>query len=94
MLDKNIINEDYSFTTYDDMGNEVICDTLALIETGENPIIVYTDYTMNNENKFNLFVSQVIYSENSIKLEKIDNYNDIPEIRIVLEKIWNNENVK
>lgn len=87
-MDKSVINENYSFTTYDESGNEVICDTLALIDSGENPIIVYTDYTMDNENKFNLFVSKVVENGESFTLETIDNYEDVPEIRKVLEKLW------
>lgn len=88
MIDKNLVREDYSFTTFDDLGNEVICDTLALIENGENPIIVYTDYTMDNNNKFNLYVSQIVASGSGFTLETINNYNDIPEIQKTLEKIW------
>ena len=88
MIDKSLIREDYSFTTYDDLGNEVICDTLALIERDGNSIIVYTDYTMDVNNKFNLYVSQIIPSEDGYSLETIDNYGDIPEIQKTLQKLW------
>lgn len=88
MIDKSLISEDYSFTTFDDLGNEVICDTLALIENDENPIIVYTDYTMDNNDKFNLYVSQIVASEDGFALETINDYSDIPEIQKTLEKLW------
>lgn len=89
MIDKNLIKEDYSFTIFDDLGNEVICDTLALIESEENLIIVYTDYTLDKNNRFNLYVSQMIESNDGFVLEKINDYSDIPEIQKTLDTIWN-----
>ena len=90
MIDKNLINEDYSFTTTDNNGNEVKCDTLALIQREDYPIIIYTDYTMDNENKFNLFVSQVVPNGEGFTLEMIDNYEDIPDIKKAIDNIWEN----
>lgn len=89
MIDKNLINEEYSFTTTDENGNEVICDTMAMLEKDNVPIIIYTDYSMNAENKFNLYVSKVVSNEGNFYLEKIDNYENLPEIRNAIESIWN-----
>lgn len=88
MIDKSLIREDYSFTMFDKNGFKVICDTLALIDSVDNPIIVYTDYTMNNNNKFNLYVSQIVASEEGFSLETINDYSDIPEIQSTLDTIW------
>ena len=87
MIDLDLLGKDYSFTTTDEFGNEVICDTLALIEKDGKPIIVYTDYTLDENKKFNLFVSKVIGEEGSYRLEPIDNYNDIPEIQKVISEL-------
>ncbi len=94
MIDKSLINESYSFTIKDANGNEMICDTLALIENDNNPIVIYTDYTMDNENKFNLYVSKVVQNNEGYTLEAIDNYEDIPEIKKALDEIWAKQNVK
>ena len=87
MINKDLISKEYSFTTFDDAGHEVICDTLALVDNGENPIIVYTDYSMDEDNKFNLFVSKIVENDGGFSLEKIDNYEDIPEIQNILNKL-------
>lgn len=88
MIDKSLINEDYSFTIQDDLGNEIICDTLAVIEIEDEPIVIYTDYTLNEDNKFNLYVSKMIEDGDNFKLEEFKNYEGIEEIENTLEKIW------
>ncbi len=88
MIDKSLINEDYSFTITNEYGFEVICDTLALIENEDNPIIIYTDYTLDKDNKFNVYVSQMIKNGDSFILETINDYDSIPEIRTALDNIW------
>jgi len=88
MIDKSLINEDYSFTTTDEFGNELKCDTLALIENNNDPIIIYTDYTLDNENKFNLYVSKLVEYNGNFNLEIIENYENIPEVKETLNRIW------
>lgn len=88
MIDKDLINEEYSFTTTDESGKEVICDTLALIEKEDNPIIIYTDYTLDENGKFNMFVSQLIKKDDGFYLEAINDYSEMPEVREALDKIW------
>lgn len=90
MIDKNLINKDYSFTITNDDGMEIICDTLALIESQDNPIVIYTDYTLDDNNKFNVFVSQLVANGDNFSLETIDNYQSIPEIKKALDQIWSN----
>lgn len=88
-MNKNI-NEEYSFTTINENGMEVICDTLAVInQENDNPIIIYTDYTLDKDKKFNLYVSKVIKNNDNFQLETIDDYQIIPEINQALQKIWN-----
>lgn len=85
------INEGYSFTTVDENNRQVICDTLGVVNIeGENPIIIYTDYTLDENQKFNLYVSKIVKEEDHIKLEEIDHYDIIPEIKVKMDQIWNN----
>lgn len=91
MIDKNMLDKEYSFTITNDNGIEVVCDTLAIVEQAGEPIIIYTDYTLDENNKFNLYVSKVVEKDNNYMLEKIDNYEDIPEIQKTLENIWKKE---
>ena len=85
------INEGYSFTTVDENNRQVICDTLGVVNIeGENPIIIYTDYTLDENQKFNLYVSKIVKEEDHIKLEEIDHYDIIPEIKANMDQIWNN----
>ena len=93
MIDKSLISEDYSFTTYDKLGNEVICDTLAIIEYEDNPVIIYTDYTLDNDNKYNLFVSKVVEADGNFTLEEFNNYEDIPVIKEAIEKLSKEQNL-
>lgn len=88
MIDKNMLDKEYSFTITNDNGIEVVCDTLALVEQAGEPIIIYTDYTLDDNNKFNLYISKVVEKDNNYILEKIDNYENIPEIQKALENIW------
>ena len=88
MIDKNMLDKEYSFTITNDNGIEVVCDTLALVEQAGEPIIIYTDYTLDDDNKFNLYISKVVEKDNNYILEKIDNYENIPEIQKALENIW------
>lgn len=87
MINGNKINKEYTFTITNDDGIEVLCDTLAIIEQ-EEPIIIYTDYTLDKDNKFNLYVSKVVKKDDNFILEKIDNYENIPEIQKSLENVW------
>lgn len=90
MINENKINEEYTFSITNDDGIEVLCDTLGIIEQ-EEPIIIYTDYTLDNDNKFNLYVSKVVKKDDNFILEKIDNYENIPKIKNALENIWKKE---
>lgn len=91
MIDKNMLNPEYSFTITNDNGIEVVCDTLAVVQQNEEPIIIYTDYTLDKDNKFNLYVSKVTLKDDNFILEKINNYENIPEIQEALKNIWSKE---
>ena len=91
MIDKNMLNPEYSFTITNDNGIEVVCDTLAVVQQNEEPIIIYTDYTLDKDNKFNLYVSKVTLKDDNFILEKINNYENIPEIQKSLKNIWSKE---
>ena len=91
MIDKNMLNPEYSFTITNDNGIEVVCDTLAVVQQNEEPIIIYTDYTLDKDNKFNLYVSKVTLKDDNFILEKINNYENIPEIQKALNNKWSKE---
>ena len=84
-------NLDFSFTTYDEIGNEVRCDALAVLNTEDSPVVVYTDYTKDNEDKYNLYASKITKGEYGMELERIDDVNILPEIRNTMEKIWDGQ---
>ena len=88
MIDKNMLNPEYSFTITNDNGIEVVCDTLAVVQQNEEPIIIYTDYILDKDNKFNLYVSKVTLKDDNFILEKINNYENIPEIQKALNNLW------
>ena len=46
--------EEYNFTVVDDNGNEVLCDVISLLqdEKTNNLYVIYTDYTLNENNQF------------------------------------------
>lgn len=87
------IDNDYSFVVTDEYGNDTICDTLAVVNVeGEKPMVIYTDYSLNEEDRFNLFASRVVEVDGTMQLEKIDDASNIPEIRQEMEKIWSEMN--
>lgn len=90
-MKEQLIQDEYSFTTFNNAGLEVKCDTLGVIKSPElGSIIIYTDYTLNAENKFNLYVSKLISEEEGYRLEQLDNYENIPVIQDAMQKIMNN----
>ena len=57
-------DEEYNFTVVDDEGKEVICDVISLLqdEKTNDVYIIYTDYTMNDKNQFNTYLSELVES--------------------------------
>lgn len=69
--------KDLSFNVINKDGIEVKCDTLAILkpeneETGE-VYVIYTDYTVDENNNLNVYASQLLKDENGYKLEIIEN---------------------
>ena len=58
-------DEEYNFTVVDDEGKEVICDVISLLqdEKTNDVYIIYTDYTMNDKNQFNTYLSELVESK-------------------------------
>lgn len=58
---------EYSFVAIDDEGNEVTCDVVSVLkdEKNEEVYVVYTDYTLNEQEQFNTYLS--IIEENNGK---------------------------
>ena len=80
--------KDISFTVINDSGLEVKCDVLASISDDENKTyIIYTDYTFNQNNEYNVYVSQMIREGDGFTLERIENYELIPGLQKMYEDI-------
>ena len=88
-----MIDKGYTFTVIGDDGREVLCNTLAIINRNEekkDPLIIYTDYTKDEEGKYVLYVSELKPEGESFILGKIDEdaYKNIPAVREAMEKVW------
>ena len=88
-----MIDKDFTFTVTGDDGKEVKCDTMAIINRNEeekNPLIIYTDYTTDEEGKFVLYVSELKKEGEDYVLGKIDEetYKNIPAVREAMQKVW------
>jgi len=80
--------KDMSFTTINKAGLEVKCDVLAIINDDEDKTyLIYTDYTFNQNNEYNVYVSQMIKNSDSFTLEEIENWDLLPDIQEVYEDI-------
>ena len=68
-------NEEYNFTVIDDNGNEVICDVISVIndEKTNEVYVLYTDYTINEKDQFNTYLSQLVEKNGKYSLKNIEN---------------------
>ena len=80
--------KDMSFTTINKARLEVKCDVLAIINDDEDKTyLIYTDYTFNQNNEYNVYVSQMIKNSDGFTLEEIENWDLLPDIQEVYEDI-------
>ena len=80
--------EEMSFVITNDKGVEVKCDVLSVINDDDNKTyIIYTDYTLNNNDEYNIYVSQMISEGDSFKLEEIDNLDLLPGFQEIYEDV-------
>lgn len=91
---ENNINSEYLFSVYNEDGSETKCDAIAVLNDEDlGNIIIYTDYTKNEENKYNVYASKLtIEEDNSTKLEELNEEEiNLPKIQeaifIALERI-------
>ena len=65
---------DFSFSIKNKAGQEIICDVLSVIQDDDEQksYVVYTDYLLDSEDKFNLYVQEVIFSDDSYILMDVD----------------------
>ena len=68
-------NEEYNFTVIDDDGKEVVCDVISVIndENNNEMFVVYTDYSLNEKNQFNIFLSQLVEKKGTFSLKAVEN---------------------
>ena len=66
-------SEEYNFTVINDNGEEVICDVISVLhdEKTSELFVVYTDYTMNEKEQFNTYLSQIIEKKGEYILKKV-----------------------
>ncbi len=64
---------EYNFTVVDDNGNEVICDVISVLQDTKNNgvYVVYTDYTLNENNQFNTYLSELVEKKGEFTLKTI-----------------------
>lgn len=80
--------EEMNFTITNNEGVEVKCDVLSVMEDDENKTyLIYTDYTFNDNNEYNVYVSQMIRDGKEFRLEEIDNLDLIPGFQEVYEDV-------
>ena len=76
--------EDLSFTAKNKDGIEVICDILTIVpnpEHSEQPYVIYTDYTMDENNEFIENYGKIINVEGDYVLKTITDPNLIELIK-------------
>lgn len=89
-----MLNNDFSFQIVNNLGLEVICDTLAVLTVDDSDVaIIYTDYTLDEKDRFNLYVSKIQKSGEEYQLTEFEDYQYIPEINAELRRIWKEMNV-
>lgn len=81
-------DDDYSFSVTTPNGIEMRCDTLATVTDEEGHcVILYTDYTLDKENKFNIYASKLVRDGDAIRLENIKDIENYPQILETLIKV-------
>lgn len=76
--------EDLSFTTTNKDGLEVICDILSVVPNptnSEEPYVIYTDYTMDDNDEFIKQYGKVIEVEGDYVLKTIEDEKTINLIK-------------
>ena len=80
--------EEMNFTIVNNDGIEVKCDVLSIINDEEDKTyLLYTDYILNDNNEYNVYVSQFIKDEDNFILEEIDNLDLIPGFQEIYEDV-------
>jgi len=80
--------EEMNFTITNDNGLEVKCDVLSVINDDENKTyVLYTDYTLNDNNEYNIYASEMLSEGTDFKLEEIENLDLIPGLQEVYEDV-------
>lgn len=93
---EKILNSEYLFTIQDENGKDVTCDALSILERDDKEdVIIYTDYSLNEEGKYNVYASKLIIENDNIVLGELDENDDMSEIENVmfasLEVLENNK---
>jgi len=83
----NDIDDNYSFNITNADGVEMRCDALGTLEDEKgNCIIIYTDYTLDKDNKFNIFASKLVKDGDVIRLESVKDVENYPKLMEALLK--------
>jgi len=83
------VNERKTFTVLDDNGNEVTCEVLFTFESDETKknYIIYTDYTVAEDGKTNVFASIYDPNDENPILEPIETDREWKIIESILESL-------
>jgi len=76
----DLINDDGTATEYD------ILSITADVET-DNTYVVYTDYTLLDNDDFKLYVSKLVEDDGNYSLEDVDKdeYDNIPNLKVAVD---------
>lgn len=89
------MEEEMSFTIKNDQGMDVECDVLSIINDDNNNIyLIYTDYTLNENEEFNIYVSQMVNEGEEFKLTEVENKDLIPGFQEIYDDIRKELNLK
>ena len=67
------MNEEMNFTVVTENGEEVICDVISLYQDEKNDelFVLYTDYSFDSNQKFKVYLSQLIETEGAFRLKLV-----------------------
>lgn len=87
MKEEKVYDEEMTFVVLDERGIEVKCEVLADFydQDAKRTYIAYTDYLFDEENKLNIYASEIIASDNGFQLMDIHDQEIISKIQEVID---------
>lgn len=76
------MDKEMNFTIITEDGQEVMCDVLSFYQDTktEDVFVLYTDYTLDDNDKFKVYLSQLIEERGEYKLELVNDKERYKEL--------------